>query len=149
TFEAQYPATMKPAISWDFGDGQTVAGLRKLSHIFLAPGTYPVTLTLDFGSGSGAVSTTTRGVVKDRMDARFPRPAEDPPRLLQTVLQEYDAKKLPAESTLRGVLFFENAGDVDGMIKWGRAWLEAKEAGGAQDAVVFDETFAMARMLTG
>ena len=41
TFEAQYPESMRPTLTWDFGDGQTTTGLKKSTHIFLSPGIYP------------------------------------------------------------------------------------------------------------
>lgn len=39
--------------SWDFGDGSMPVSGFTASHIYLAPGTYPVTLTVSDGSASG------------------------------------------------------------------------------------------------
>lgn len=38
------------AASWDFGDGGTATG-PEVTHVFTAPGLYPVTLSLDDGAG--------------------------------------------------------------------------------------------------
>jgi hypothetical protein len=151
TFEAQFPPSLKPQISWDFGDGQSAKGLKRISHIFLTPGIFPVKLQLDLGTGSAPLVTTIRVEVRDRMLARFPRPLEDPSRAIQAVLKDYDPKKLSAEAALRGLLFFESANATDDMLVWGRAWLEMKDlgtpAGGGGDALLEEETFALARAL--
>jgi hypothetical protein len=150
-FEAQFPAGMKPQISWDFGDGQVGKGLKRISHVFLAPGIYPVKLQLDVGTGAAPLATTIRLEVRERMYARFPRPPEDPPRSVQAVLKDYDPRKLSAEAALRGLLLFENSNDGEAMLAWGRAWLEMKDlglpAGGGTENVVEEETFALARAL--
>jgi hypothetical protein len=146
TFEAMYPVSMKPTITWDFGDGQTITGQKRPTHMFLTPGTYPVTLKLEMGSN--VLSTTTRLQVKDRLYDKFPRPTEDTAASMRAMLRDYKPEKLPAEQAFRGMLFFESGGafgDVDFQLNWGMAWLKGHESVLPPDNVVFDETFALAR----
>jgi len=61
------------ATSWTFGDGSPAAGGNAVSHVYAAPGTYPVTVSaLD---GSGNVSTQTAGIAI----AAKPTPPPPPP----------------------------------------------------------------------
>ncbi|HVT79533.1 MAG TPA: PKD domain-containing protein, partial [Phycisphaerae bacterium] len=145
TFEAQYPQTIRPNITWDFGDGQSYPGLRKVSHIYLSPATYAVTLKLD-GVAGGALSTTVRLPVRDRMYEKFPRPTEDNAQTLRAVLQDYKPEKLSPEQAFRGMMFFESADDAAGQIAWGRAWLAGKDSVPPADAAVFEEACAIARL---
>jgi hypothetical protein len=153
SFEVQYPTTLKPTITWDFGDGQTIAGAKKVTHIFLVPGNYAVSVTLGLAGGgeAAALATTVRVGVRDRMYVRFPRPPEDPAKAVQAVLKGYDPKALSAAAALRGTQFFEAAGDADAQAAWGQAWLAAKEdpAARAPDAVVAEQAHALGRLLTG
>jgi hypothetical protein len=152
TFDAVYPANARPMVIWDFGDGQTLAGLKKANHIFLGPGVYPVTMTLDAagvagGGGAGeSQKVTVRLAVKDRMYERFPRPPEDNAATVRSVLRDYKPEKLPGEQAFRGMMFFESAGDEDGQVAWGKAWLAGKDTLPPADALLFDETFALARL---
>ncbi len=159
TFEAQYPASMRPRIVWDFGDGQAATGLKKVSHVYLTPGTYAVTLKLDLnGGGAGGgnegeaagLATTVRIPVKGRMFAKFPRPPEDPPKTLAAVLHDYEPGTLPGAQAFEGMVFFESVADVEDQIKWGQAWLEAKEGPTAPqppEQDVLAETTTLARLL--
>jgi PKD repeat protein len=154
TFDAHYPESMRPTITWDFGDGQVIAGLKHVNHIYLAPGIYPVTLKVEPGgthaAGGDELRSTIRITVKDRMIARFPRPPEDPPRALAAVLKEYDPNKLPPAQALLGSLFFENTGDTDNMLAWGRSWLKAEEnvpLTSTEDATLREQTENLANVL--
>jgi hypothetical protein len=148
SFEALYPANLNPLILWDFGDGQTLAGLKKVSHIYLGPGNYPVTARLSAGTGmaAGGGSATVRLAVKDRLYEKFPRPVEDSGATIRSVLKDYKPDKLPADHAFRGMTFYESAGEYDGQILWGHAWLAGKDAAPPADAVIFDETFGLARL---
>jgi hypothetical protein len=152
SFEALYPANARPMILWDFGDGQTYAGLKKVSHMYLGPGVYPVTLTLGASGAAGAAAgadmpgMTVRLAVKDRLYDKFPRPAEDSVETIRSVLRDYKPEKLPGEQAFRGMVFYEAASDGDGQVLWGKAWLAGKDAAPPADAAVFDETFALARL---
>ncbi len=154
-FEVMYPAAFKPTILWDFGDGQTFAGLKRMSHIFLGPGVYPVTVRLlgvADGTAGGVPTTTVRLAVKDRMYEKFPRPPEDPAATMKSVLRDYKPEKLPGDQAFRGMMFWESAGDVEGQVSWGKAWLAGSAGvvgGGVADASVFEETFALARLEIG
>jgi PKD repeat protein len=81
TYAGQTPYT---SISWDFGDGTTIAGVSSPSHTYAAAGTYPVCVTVTNGCGSNTsckyVSFTTG--IKDASGAFssvniFPNPAQD------------------------------------------------------------------------
>jgi len=65
------------------------------------------------------------------------------------VLKDYRPAALSSDEAFRGMLFFEANHLADEQVAWGRAWLEGKQGGNAADAVVFDETFALARLLIG
>ncbi|HEY4330507.1 MAG TPA: PKD domain-containing protein [Phycisphaerae bacterium] len=148
-FEAQYPNSVRATFHWEFGDGQTFTGLKKVSHIFLSPGIYDVTLKLDSATGAAAnpaLSTTLRLQVKDRMYEKFPHPQEDPPTTVKVILHDYKPDKLPAEQALRGMMFFESLNDDDDQMVWGHAWLAGKDSVTPGDSLVFEETFDLARM---
>jgi hypothetical protein len=148
TFEVMYPANLNPLILWDFGDGQTMAGLKKVSHMYLGPGVYPITARLAAGPGAGVDggSATFRLAVKERLYEKFPRPTEDSIATMRSVLKDYRPEKLPGEQALRGMMFFEKAGDDDGQVNWGKAWLRAKDVVPPADGLVFDEAFNLARL---
>ncbi len=111
----------------------------------MSPATYAVTLKLD---GTGDPQTTTlRLPVHDRMYERFPRPAEDSPQTMRAVFQDYKPEKLPPEQAFRGMMFFESVDDPASQINWGSAWLAGKDSIPPADGVVFDETFALSRLL--
>jgi len=150
-FEAQMPESFGNAgIAWDFGDGQTASGLKKVNHYFLSPGTYAVTLTVKQGfsaeGGANGFTTTRRILVQNRMYARFPRPPQDGDKTVRAVLRDYDLKKLSAANALTGMLFFKDQDDGDEQVAWGRAWLESKDAP-ASDKTLFDETFDLGWLL--
>jgi hypothetical protein len=144
-FEARFPESFSPQMSWSFGDGQKSAGARKLSHYFLEPGMYPVTLTLR--EGSNTFTTTTRIVVQDRLYDLFPRPPQDGPKKGIPWLRDYDVSALTGTEALKGMLLFQDQGDVDAMASWGKAWLKTKDA--PSDKVLTDETTDLARLLEG
>jgi PKD repeat protein len=85
TFQFTYTGqTPYASISWDFGDGTTVAGVTTPSHTYAAAGTYPVCVTVTNGCGSNTsckyVSFTTG--IKDASGAFstvniYPNPAQD------------------------------------------------------------------------
>jgi PKD repeat protein len=85
TFQFAYTGqTPYASISWDFGDGTTVAGVTTPSHTYAAAGTYPVCVTVTNGCGSNTsckyVSFTTG--IKDAGGAFssvniYPNPAQD------------------------------------------------------------------------
>lgn len=52
---------------WDFGDGNSARGVAP-THVFAGPGTYPVTLTVDDGTGLGNAQDvdTMTVVIRDR-----------------------------------------------------------------------------------
>ncbi|MEQ9310381.1 MAG: PKD domain-containing protein [Balneolaceae bacterium] len=56
------PSGSLPAMSWDFGDGNSATG-AKYRHIFTEPGEYTVTLTVE-GSGSGHCSNVSQATAK-------------------------------------------------------------------------------------
>tara|TARA_R110000868_G_scaffold37111_1_gene131282 strand:+ start:20290 stop:25005 length:4716 start_codon:yes stop_codon:yes gene_type:complete len=56
------PSGSLPAMSWDFGDGNSATG-AKYRHIFTEPGEYTVTLTVE-GSGSGQCSNVSQATAK-------------------------------------------------------------------------------------
>jgi PKD repeat protein len=81
TYTGQTPYA---SISWDFGDGTTVAGVTNPSHTYAVAGTYPVCVTVTNGCGSNTsckyVSFTTG--IKDVGGAFssvsiYPNPAQD------------------------------------------------------------------------
>jgi PKD domain len=144
-FEARIPASFSPEISWSFGDGQKSVVARKLSHYFLAPGIYPVTLTVK--EGSTVYTTTKRLVVQDRLYDLFPKPPQDTPKKGIPWLHDYDVTALSGAQALKGMLLFQDQGDTDLMASWGKAWLQAKDA--PSDKVLTDETFDLTRLLEG
>lgn len=56
------PSGSLPAMSWDFGDGNSATG-AKYRHIFTEPGEYTVTLNVE-GSGSGQCSNVSQATAK-------------------------------------------------------------------------------------
>jgi hypothetical protein len=153
SFEALHPANFRGVVTWDFGDGQTLSGLRKANHMYLGPGVYAVRLKLEAaGAGAGgtgggeAPGTTVRLAVKDRMYEKFPRPAEDGAATIRSVLRDYRPEKLAGEQAFRGMMFYEEAGDKDRQLAWGKAWLAGKDVIPPEDGAVFDETFLLARL---
>jgi len=143
TFEASIPPLLDPKISWDFGDGQTGGPLKNISHEYLSPGIYAVTLRL--AQGDTTVSTTIRIAVKDRMYSLFPRPPEDNSKTVIAVLDDYDLKKLSGAASLRGMQFFKSIGDSDDAVSWGRAWLLTKDY--VNESTLNDETLDLVQML--
>ncbi len=141
-FDARLPANASPGITWEFSDGQTVKDLRKVHHIFLAPGNYTVTLTLK--EPGGTFTGARRLTVKDRMYSRFPRPPEDAFKVVLAVLDKYDPTKMSAEQRLRGLLFYTRNNEQNSILSWGRAWCQAKEA--QDETVVSNEVFDLARL---
>jgi PKD repeat protein len=144
-FEVRMPDSFSPQISWSFGDGQKSLGARKLSHYFLAPGTYPVSLTVK--EGAGTFTTIKRIVVQDRLYDLFPKPPQDPPKKGIPWLRDYDVAALSGAQALKGMLLFQDQGDADLMASWGKAWLQSKDA--PSDKVLADETFDLTRLLEG
>ncbi len=145
TFEALYPPTFKPTLSWDFGDGQTMTGvLKKIHHYYLTPGHYTVTLKVDLASTS--FTTSRRIDIKDRMYARFPTPPEDSSKAVAAVLKDYNLAKLTGEQALRGMFYFKKQADNDLYAAWGLAWAAIKEAP-ASDRTLFDDVFDLSRLL--
>jgi hypothetical protein len=65
------------------------------------------------------------------------------------VLKDYRPAALSSEHAFRGMLFFAANNLADEHIAWGRAWLSAKDGANPADALVFDETFTLSRMLIG
>lgn len=150
TFDATFPTSARGgggAVQWDFGDGQTVSGVKRATHMFLGPGVYPVTAKMA-GTGGAESSITVRVAVKDRLYEKFPRPTEDPPTAVRTMLHEMKPDKLPTDQAFRGMSLFESVGDEEGQIDWGNAWLAGGggKGGTVADGVIFDETFALARL---
>src|SRR4051812_42198979 len=104
---------MRPTITWTFGDGQTYTGLKRGSHIFLAPGVYRVTVKLEPSGGGGpALTATVRVAVKDRLYEKFPRPGEETPATIRAVLKDYKPESLPGEQAFRGMMFYESAAGI-------------------------------------
>ncbi len=60
--ESTDPSGSLPAMSWDFGDGNSATGAR-YRHIFTEPGEYTVSLTVE-GSGSGQCSNVSQATAK-------------------------------------------------------------------------------------
>ena len=146
TFEAVSPPGGKASYQWKFGDGQTTTGLRKVNHIFLTPGVYPVTLKL-LPEGGPAQETTVRVAIKDRMYERFPKPPVDAAATVRAVLKEYDLGRLSAERAFRGMQYFATAKEEEQQIAWGRAWLTGRESLTIPaDDVVARETLALAQV---
>ncbi len=147
SFEAQLPENLtNPAITWDFGDGQVLTGQRKISHYFLKPGDYAVTMSIKVGGGATVLTGTRRIGVLERMYSRFPQPPQDTERTVQSVLRGYDPKKLSGGAALEGMLFFKDQENAEEQAAWGRAWLQAKE-GGVSDKTLLDEASDLARLL--
>lgn len=144
TFEAVFPSTYKPTLTWDFGDGQTApGGLRKINHYYMMPGIYAVTLKVEQGPNSFAV--TQRISIKDRMYARFPYPPDDAIRTVTSVFKDYNLAKLSGEQAFHGMMILKKHGENDSYVAWGRTWAGLKD--GPPDRVVFDEVFDLARLL--
>jgi PKD repeat protein len=73
-FSALATSTAKAAISysWDFGDGSPADTRQNPSHIFTAPGNYPVTLTIrEEGNPDAAVKTLTAVITDAIKSARL------------------------------------------------------------------------------
>ena len=150
-FTAALPADSKPVITWDFGDGQVQTNGRwYVSHIFVVPGVYSVTLKLEQADGN-TMTATRRITVKDRMYSRFPRPPEESGKTVAAILNTYRPDKLTGGQALRIYLFFKDksSGANPAMVAaWGKAWLSTKDlAAGASGKVLFDETFDLARLM--
>ena len=141
SFEARLPASYKPTLTWDFGDGQAAA-LAKIHHYFLTPGNYAVTMKLQ--QGAATFTGTRRIIIKDRMYARFPQPPEDPPKTVQAVLKDYNLAALSAEGAFRGAMLFKKHGLNDEYVPWGKAWLSAKDV--TPERTYRDEVFDLSRM---
>jgi PKD repeat protein len=142
-FDSRIPDTFSPEISWSFGDGQKSVTARKISHYFLTPGIYPITLTVK--EGGNTFTTTKRIVVRDRLYDLFPKPTQDGPKKGIPWLRDYDITTLSGAQALKGMLLFQDQGDTDLMASWGKAWLKTKDA--SSDKVLTDETFDLTRLL--
>ncbi|MGN6371231.1 MAG: PKD domain-containing protein [Phycisphaerae bacterium] len=146
SFEGELPENLpNPGLTWDFGDGQVLAGKKKISHYFLKPGTYTVTMSVRIGASS-TLAATRRIEVPDRMYSRFPQPPQDTGRIVQSVLTTYDVKKLAGDAALGGMLYFKGQGNTEEQIEWGRAWLQSTK-GGASDQTLLEETSDLSRLL--
>lgn len=79
--------------SWTFGDGGQADG-NAVSHVYPAPGIYPVTVNaLD---GSGNVSTQTAGITVSDLPKPPPPPPPPPPPSPSCIVPELVGKKLGA-----------------------------------------------------
>lgn len=86
---------------WEFGDGVT-SRLLNPTHIYLAPGTYPVTLTL---IGSGRYQATQSIEVVQDWDAQVARRIDDRADYYDE-LRRYDPNKLPAQALANLVEYY-------------------------------------------
>ena len=131
-------ASQKLTFAWDFGDGQT-SSVRRTNHYFLAPGVYPVTLTLQ--AGTTTYKATRRVQIGERLIDLFPTPPEDLPKVIDGVVDLYAPDKLNAASSLRGTMYYEKELREPQYLAWGKAWLQKKDAQDAQ--TVNDEAIAL------
>jgi hypothetical protein len=65
---------------------------------------------------------------------------------VQSVLKEYDPKKLPGAAALEGMLFYKDQGNAEGQIAWGRAWLQSRD-GQLSDKTLLEEATDLGRLL--
>ncbi len=93
-----------PAFYWTFGDGSYQMG-RSVQHVFVKPGIYPVTLTVD--DGTGPASQTQHVTVDGREveEASLSLAAPDEPAFRQRPVQAMDVYGVPP-ARLSGLLEF-------------------------------------------
>jgi len=98
-------------LRWDFGDGQTSTAAEP-EHVYLADGTYTVTLTAVIGANRNIQSN--RLVVSRDWEHTDKPPADEPPKQ-SLIVQSYDAATMPAAWLTWSTWLFERAGNLDDM----------------------------------
>jgi hypothetical protein len=126
--------------SWDFGDGQTAGNVARVSHVFLMPGVYTVSLAMT--NGRLQSKSSVRITVQDRMYARFPDPPTVSAKSMVAVLEKYNRNGLDAAQRLRGYWFFKHQRYDDHTMDWGKSWEQSTQA--QNESVVWDETVDLA-----
>jgi tetratricopeptide (TPR) repeat protein len=105
TFDALTAGVGKPTFHWDFGDGQTSTD-RRVDHVYLADGTYAVTLTVAIG-GAQLQRVNRLNVTRPwaRVTSRKIDPLVDYAKLVAT----YDFGKLDSGHVGFGIALMERA----------------------------------------
>ncbi len=98
-FTGQAHVTAAVKYAWDFGDGQTAAGIT-VDHVYLSPGVYPVRCTARAGPNE---DVQTARVVVGRDYARLPLAKVEPPVTLSPIVAGYDLATVPAGDLPRAV----------------------------------------------
>lgn len=99
-------------VDWDFGDGQTAAG-TKVDHIFLAPGTYTIKVSLKTLQGG---DTRTEKVVIARDPLRMLNPIVDEPLAQYDLLSTYKTDAMSPADLAMLVRILARGKKVDAML---------------------------------
>jgi len=102
--------TMRGRVNWDFGDGQTSNQLN-VDHVYLRPGMYQVTLTVDPPAGRQVVTASRIYVDRPRLTRKDEEKFHQLDHYLP-VLKTYDPAKLDAVSLRQLIRAFETKADA-------------------------------------
>ena len=112
--------------SWDFGDGTTSREMSP-THIYLAPATYTVTLTL---AGAGRYEASQPIEVSEDWDAQVAQRIEDRSAYYDQ-LRKYDVSALAPASLANLIEYFLAMGKPDDALRAGEALLAPASAASA------------------
>ncbi len=102
--------TMRGRVNWDFGDGQTSSQLH-VDHVYLRPGLYQVTLSVDPAAGRQVVTTSRIYVDRPRLTRKDEEKFHDLDQYLP-VLRTYDPTRLDAVSLRQLIRAYETKADA-------------------------------------
>ncbi len=126
------------AVAWDFGDGQTGRG-PVASHVYLADGIYPVTMTL--GVGGQTMPVTIRVEVHQHWGWQTQKEIDSINAFLPDI-ERYDVNRLPAAACLNLMRFAGDKGGPDMLKRAGLAVVSRADRIAASDVA---EALAMLR----
>jgi tetratricopeptide (TPR) repeat protein len=131
--------TLVDRYEWDFGDGQTAADSQPV-HVYLAPGTYTVTLAITTTAGQRASCSKLLSVQPLWADLNFTQRRLN--RFLELV-QQYHLEKLPTPSLLAAWAFFKDIEMKDMAFEAARLLDQRREE--LQPAQLYDVALALGK----
>ncbi|HET7053650.1 MAG TPA: PKD domain-containing protein [Solirubrobacterales bacterium] len=98
--------------SWTFGDGSQAAGGNSVSHVYDAPGAYPVTVSALDASGNATIRTETIAIAGGPINSPPPPPPPNPQIALSLRIEGESLRKLVRTRKLRVAASVNEAASV-------------------------------------